>query len=254
MRTQAVSIWNGQARPAPAELRGAAYDVPSATDPRHKPLICAAPRSSSKRLARLLLGAGLGAPMEYFNENTVGALSARWQIPRHAYLSHLYSRRAVNGVFASNLQNRQIEVWPCRRDVDDLFADARVVHLVRQDKAAQAVSLAACWLTGQWGFEEPVSCAEFSPREMKRAARKAMAFVATEDERLERWFERYRVAALRISADDVNRDGLRVVADLAARLDIEFDRAGAERMLQCDSGPYRGYDTLKSRLREYLPS
>jgi LPS sulfotransferase NodH len=254
MPTRATSIWNGQARPAPADLRGAEYDVTAGTPPEDKLLICAAPRSSSKRLARLLLGAGLGVPMEYFNETSVGALTARWQIHRRDYLSHVYARRTVNGVFVTNLQHRQLEAWPYPRDFDGLFAGAVVVHLIRRDKAAQAASLAACWLTGDWGFDEPSSTPEFSPREMKRAATKAMAIVAAEDQHLQRWFDRYGVDPIRISADDVNRSDLTVVAGLAARLEVEFDRAGAERMLQCDSGPYRGYDALKSRLREYLPT
>lgn len=249
-----TSIWNGQGRPSPADLRGPDYDVASPVPPRHTLLVCAAPRSSSKRLARLLLAAGLGVPMEYFNETSIGALTARWRISRADYLAHLYARRSANGVFVSNLQYRQIEAWPHPRDFDDLFGRARVVHLIRRDKAAQAVSLAACWLTGEWGFEEPASTAEYSAREMKRAARKAMEMVEAEEGHLQRWLDRYHVDPIRITADEVNRADLTVVADLAARLDVDFDRAGAERMLHCDSGPYRGYETLKSKLREYLPT
>jgi LPS sulfotransferase NodH len=254
MRTRAVSVWNAETRPRPADLREAAYDLSSAPPVRHKLLICAAPRSSSKRLARLLIGAGLGVPMEYLNDTTVNSLTARWQIPAHDYLTHLYRRRSANGVFASNLQHRQIAAWPYPQDIDELFSGAHVVHLVRPDKSAQAASLAACWLTGEWGFEEPVSCPECSPARIKRAARKALAFVAAEDEHLQRWFTRYHVDAVRVTSDEVNRADLTVVASLAARLDVEPDRAGAERMLRCDDGPYRGHEALKARLRECLPS
>ncbi len=192
--------------------------------------------------------------MEYLNETTVTALTARWQISRREYLAHVRARRTANGIFASNLQHRQIEAWPHRRDIDALFENARVVHLIRLDKTAQAASLAACMLTGHWGFEEPPAVVEFSPRDMKRVARQAMAAVAAEDAHLRRWFDRYGVEAIPVTSDEVNRTDLRVVADLAARLDIEFDRTGAERMLECDSGRYRGYDGLKQKLREYLPS
>ena len=252
MSTQARSRWDGRERPRPIDLRAPAYDGSSADPPRHKLLVCAAPRTSSKRLARLLLGAGLGVPMEYFNENSIGALTSRWGIDRRAYVAHLYAKRSANGVFASNLQQQQLHVWPYRQDVDSLFDGATVVHLVRADKRAQAASLAACLLTGEWGFEEPGGPAEYSAREMQRAARHAMAIVAVEDDHLERWFGQYRVTPIRIAAEDVNKADLTLVADLASRLDVEFDRAGAERMLQCDAGPYRGHETLKSRLREYL--
>jgi len=252
MLTQARSRWDGHQRPSPADLRTPAYDGPSAGPPRHKLLICAAPRSSSKRLARLLLGAGLGVPMEYFNENSIGALTSRWGIGRREYVAHLYAKRSANGVFASNLQQQQLQVWPYRQDIDGLFDGATVVHLVRADKRAQAASLAACLLTGEWGFEAPAGPAEFSARRMRRAAADALAIVAGEDEQLERWFEHYRVSPIRIAAEQVNRADLAVVADLASRLDVELDRAAAERMLLCDEGPYRGHETLKSRLQEYL--
>jgi len=254
MGTQAVTVWAGQTRVRPADLRGGDYDVASEAPPRHKLLICAAPRSSSKRLARLLLGAGLGVPMEYLNGITVDALSARWGVPRRDYLAHVYARRSANGVFAATLQHNQMDMWPYRNDIADLFERATVVHLTRLDKAAQAASLAACWLTGHWGFEEPVSTTEYSARDMKRAARKALAVIRAEDEHLPRWFDRYGATAVRVTSDDVNRKDLSVVADLAARLAVDFDRAGAQRMLDLDSGRYRGHETLKSRLLEYLPS
>ena len=253
MPTHAASAWDGLSRPRPADLRGPAYDVASLAPPRHKLLICAAPRSSSKRLARLLLGAGLGVPMEYFNETSIGPLCTRWQIQRRHYLAQLYARRSANGIFASNLQHAQIEAWPYRQDFEELFANAVVVHLIRLDKTAQAASLAASLLTGEWGFDEPASCPEYSGREMKRAARQAWAIIAADDERLQTAFNRLHVDPIRIMSDEVNRADLTVVADLAARLDTAFDRAGAERMLQHDRGPYRGYEALKSKLREYLP-
>jgi trehalose 2-sulfotransferase len=190
--------------------------------------------------------------MEYFNENSIGALTSRWSIHRRDYLAHLYAKRTANGVFASNLQQQQIRAWPYRQDIDRLFDGATVVHLVRADKRAQAASLGACLLTGEWGFEEPDRPAEFSARQMRRAAKDAMAIVAAEDGHLERWFDHYRVRPIRVAAEQVNRADLAVVADLAARLDVEFDHAGADRMLQCDIGPYRGHETLKSKILEYL--
>jgi LPS sulfotransferase NodH len=252
MTEQARSRWDGLARPQPADLRAAAYDGVAEGPPRHRLLVCAAPRSSSKRLARLLLGAGLGVPMEYFNENSIAALTSRWGIDRRAYLASLYSKRSANGVFASNLQQQQIRVWPYREDFVDLFDGATVVHLVRADKRAQAASLAACLLTGDWGFEEPERSPSFTERQMRRAARDAMAIVAGDDERLARWFDHFRVVPIRLSTEQVNRADLGVVEHLAARLHVDFDRAGAERMLVCDAGRYRGHETLKARLMEYL--
>jgi len=247
------SVWPGDGRPTPAELRRASYDVEAATPPARKLLICAAPRTSSKRLARLLLGAGIGVPMEYFNSNSVRALTARWNIKKREYLKNLYLRRSANGVFASNLQHHQIRDWPYARDIDDLFDSATVIHLVRPDKEAQAASLAACLLTGRWGFEEAEpEPSGYSGKQLKNAARRAMRLIAEEDRGWNRWFEARAMAPLVLAMERVIRDDLTLVTEISERLGIPFDLAGAERMLQCDRGMYRVDETLKSKLRALI--
>jgi LPS sulfotransferase NodH len=211
-----------------------------------------AQRCSSKRLARLMLAAGLGVPMEYLNENSISALTARWGVSRREFVSQLYMIRSANGVFASNLQQQQVHVWPYRQDIDDLFQGAIVVSLVREDRRAQAASLAASMLTGEWGFDEPQGSVEFGSRQLRRAAAEATSVLALEDDRAARCFEHYGVSPIRVTSEQVNRADLSLIEGFAARLDVECDRVSAERMLECDAGPYRGYEALKARLLEYV--
>jgi LPS sulfotransferase NodH len=199
-----------------------------------------------------MLAAGLGVPMEYLNENSVSALTARWRVPRRTFVPRLYTMRSANGIFATNLQQQQVQAWPYRRDIDDLFTDAIVISLVRENRRAQAASLAASMLTGEWGFDEPQGSVEFEPRQLRRAASEATALLALEAERAARCFEHYGVSPIHLTSEEVNRADLAVIEGIAARLDVECDRVGAERMLACDVGPYRGYEGLKARLLEYV--
>jgi LPS sulfotransferase NodH len=247
-----LGVWQGGHRPTPAELLDGAFDRPQAAAPVHKLLVCAAPRTSSKRLARLLLGAGLGVPLEYFNSRNVAPLCKRWGVGPDAYLATLLARRTVNDVFAANMQFRQIEQWGRAQDFSSLFAGATVIHLKRQDRVAQATSLAACMLTDRWGFEEVSEETVLPDWRLKRAARKAVQAVSDDDGLWERWFQAHQVRPVVLTTEAVNTDNLEVIATLAARLDSPYDQAGAARMLQLDSGPYRGDRALKARLHAMI--
>lgn len=242
------SVWTGASRPTPAELRTAAYDVEAVPLPAHKLLICAAPRTSSKRLARLLLAAGIGVPMEYFNPNGFRALINRWGIRKRDYLPNLYHRRSANGIFAANLQHHQILAWPYSRDFADLFDHATVIHLTRRDKAAQAASLAACLLTGNWGFAGETPVRRYSERQLHKAARHAVQLIDEENRHWVRFFTDRGIAPLAITDEQVNGDDLGLVREIAACLALPFDLASAEKMLQFDRGPYRVNEELKARL------
>jgi len=248
----ARSIWAGDGRPTPAEIRRASYDVEAGTLPAQKLLICAAPRTSSKRLARLLLAAGIGVPMEYFNLNSIKALTARWGIKTREYLKALYMRRSANGVFSSNLQHQQIRDWPHPCDIDDLFDHASVIHLVRPDKAAQAASLAACLLTGRWGFEEVETEHVYAEKRLRNAACRALRLIEEEDRLWGRLFEVRGITPIIFSTEQVNRDDLTLVTEIAEHLRVQVDLSSLKKMLRCDRGRYSADMTLKSKLRALI--
>lgn len=243
------SSWHGDSRPTPAQMRDAEYDTRADGQPSRKLVVCAAPRASSKRLARLLFGAGIGVPLEYFNTTTAPPLMARWQVRRQDYLEALFQRRTVNGIFATNLQFPQIRSWSSVQDFARLLEGATVIHLVREDKLAQAASLATCMVTGRWGFEEKVEEKKYGTWRLKMAARKAMRIIA-EDEGLWRdWFAAQQISPVRLATEQVNRHDLAVVEDIAARLGVTMDLQSAQRMLELDRAPYGGDQQLKSTLK-----
>jgi LPS sulfotransferase NodH len=245
-------VWTGGSRPTPADLLAAAYDVDPPSAPERKLLICAAPRTSSKRLARLLLAAGSGVPMEYFNPNGSRSLIARWGIRRRDYLASLYRRRSANHVFASNLQHHQLRTWPYARDVDDLFTRAHVIHLTRRDRVAQAVSLAACLLTGNWGFAGVSSARRIPDWRARRAAGQAVRWIAEEDRQWARFFARRGIRPLAVSDEQVNRDDPALLVEISAWLGLPLDVDSVRRMLQLDQGAYRVDQELKLRLRAFV--
>ena len=244
-----ASIWPGITRPTPAELRTAAYDSMNDSPFRgSKLLVCGGPRTSSKRLARLLLSAGIGVPMEYFNPNSFQTLISRWNIDKAGYLSTLYQKRSLNGVFATNLHYQQIVSWPCPRDFVDLFENAAVIYLIRPDKVAQAASLATCLLTGNWGFTGESKRSFYFERRLRNAARKAIKYIEDEDKHWDGFFAERNIQPCQITNEQVNRDTPTAINEIAGYARLSFDSAGLERMLQLDSGPYQIDVELKASL------
>lgn len=248
----ARSIWNGAMRPAPGELRELPYDTHSLILPEKKLLVCAAPRASSKRLARLLLGAGIGVPLEYFNDNSVQPLTERWQIKKKDYLDAIYARRSANGIFASNIQFPQIQKWPYPPDFVRLFENATVIHLIRDNKLSQAASLATCMLTGRWGFEEATTTKSYSTWRLKSVARKAMQIIDEDEQLWQGWFSQHGIKPVTISTERVNKSDLDLLNEIAAMLGVRIDAVGAKRMLDVDQGAYPGDLDLKSRLQQVI--
>jgi len=246
------SPWGGSSRPTPDELRSADYDTEDRIVPKRKLLVCAGPRTSSKRLARLLLAAGCGVPMEYFNPNNIRALCTRWGIRRRDYLANVFNRRSVHGVFATNLQHQQFRNWPRPEDFAILFAGAGFIHLTRPDKPRQAASLAACLLTGHYGFEETTDVRTFAPWRMRRAAHQAAAIIMREDRQWADFFTRWRITPLAISQEQVNADDPRLISAITRHFDLPFHADAVELMLKLDRGSYPGDQRLKAELLPFV--
>ena len=144
-------------RAAPPAVNEARFDQPEWNGPPAvRYVVCAAPRSGSYLLARLLIAAGLGVPHEYFQAGHAGRLADRWGIDRAdraGYLAALFRRRTTpNGVWGTKLQWDQCAGW--RADLDRaVLAGARLVYLTRADTTAQAVSLHLARVSGMWGFD-----------------------------------------------------------------------------------------------------
>lgn len=239
-----ATAWRDSTRPSPADLDGPAYDQPPAR-PRRVLLVCTAPRSSSKRLARLLLAAGIGVPMEYFRPPRIEGLGARFGTRTLAeYLAAIRARRTVNGVFASLLHWRQYDATLRNAAGAALLRDATLVRLERADRDAQVVSLAAAMLSGNWGFERPRE-AVYEAGTMASALDAAAAMLAAETAGWEAFFAGRPALALR--SDEVNAQPAAAVARVARALDVTFDRDAVARMAAIDP-TYEGERALKKSL------
>lgn len=144
------------------DLLGPRFDHPKGEPAAKTLIICAAPRSGSYELARLLAAAEIGIPHEYFNPTCAGVLAERWglspavlseqQIAR--YIEELRCRRSQNGVFGTKLQYWQYEDSLRNEQGRAIFDGAVVVHLYRADAVSQFVSWHKACESGRFDFSD----------------------------------------------------------------------------------------------------
>src|SRR5438105_4259367 len=152
-------------RPDIVDLIGPSFDRPRGEPAEKTLIICAAPRTGSYELARLLMAARIGIGHEYFHP-TYGAIAARrWGLPQRLlasnqierYIDELRRRRSAGGVFAVKLQYWQYQAALSNRHGRDLFDGAVVVHLFRADAFGQLVSFVQALQTGSYDFSQRVT-------------------------------------------------------------------------------------------------
>src|SRR5260370_5398764 len=133
--------WSTQAgrRPEGIDLIGRWFDRPRGEPVKKTLIICAAPRTGSYELARLLTAAGIGIPHEYFSPTYAPVVASRWGLTPSVlsesqienYILELRCRRSAGGVFATNLQHWQYRSSLCNKHGKARFRDAALVHLFR---------------------------------------------------------------------------------------------------------------------------
>jgi trehalose 2-sulfotransferase len=132
-----------------------------------KLIICSTARSGSYLLCRAMIHHGLGVPHEYLNGGNAWIIANRFGLlnfgspdleidseRRRAYLSILRTNRTVNGIFAVKIQGGQYAQYLRNAPSEELFRDAKFIHLFREDLLAQAISFHVSLLTGRWGRDE----------------------------------------------------------------------------------------------------
>ncbi|MBA4208757.1 MAG: hypothetical protein C0454_04425 [Parvibaculum sp.] len=264
-----ASVWPGLERPAPKDLVEEAYDAVAVRQVGCKILVCGTPRTSSTRLSRLMLAAGVGIPMEYWNAHNREILMRRRGLERRrvrkkifprlgaaaddsAYLNFLMARRSVNGIFSANIQYQHM-LSLARSTRNEVFRNALVIHIERFDVAAQTASLACALLTKRYGFEEgnaPVHC---DCEKMRKALRKANAVISEGNEGFDRFFARSGIAPIKVSDQTVNQEPRSLIEGLCSEIGRLPDREKLDRMIEIDT-KYTADVELKSRLRDMIES
>src|SRR5713101_8233523 len=149
-------------KPDIVDLIGPWFDRPRGEPAEKTLVICAAPRTASYELARMLMAAGIGIAHEYFHPTYAGIAAPRWGLSQRLlasnqieqYIAELRRRRSAGGVFAVKLQYWQYQAALCNRHGKALFEGAVVVHLFRADAFRQLVSFVKALETGRYDFSD----------------------------------------------------------------------------------------------------
>ena len=212
----------------------ARYDFPTAVEARFFYAIASTPRSGSTYLCHRLWARGvLGAPHEYFNYKAamlqmaarVGAQDIDQYVRRLLAL-----RTSPNGVFGFKAHRDQFELV-VMADLLRFFPGLRFIRIDRDDRLAQAVSLALAEQTGHWSF-------------WQRWAR-APAYDATHirgcldrlDRAAEQWdalFARERIEPVCVRYEDLAEDAEATVDQILHRLDVPSPGAPRVSLPPCE--------------------
>jgi LPS sulfotransferase NodH len=222
------------ARPDIAALLGPRFDQPRGEPAAKTLIICAAPRTGSYELARLLTAAGIGVAHEYFNPTCAAAIAARWNLPSNVldeaklgrYIDELRRRRSPGGVCAVKLQYWQYEDTLRNAHGRALFEGAVVVHLFRADVVGQFVSWHRACESGRFDFTEKVT---HPPREHASLYRvdgilPMLDQLVSDDANFRRLFACAAIRPIFCEFDELARDPRAIVSAIAAALGVAVDR------------------------------
>jgi trehalose 2-sulfotransferase len=227
------------------DLMSEQFDAAAPEPVTRKLIVCAAPRSGSYRLSRLMHAADLGIPLEYFNPRFVPAFCKRWGVPLGEkglpdvgqYAKVLMQRRVHRGLFCTKLQYWQFDPLLRNETGRALFDGAVVIHLMRADVQMQSFSLQAALATGRWEFTDRTMVApQFSAGELADVQRvaKAIDVIVAEDARWRTLFAFAGMRPLLITLDDLVERAEETVERIAGRLGMSFNRESLRGLIAVD--------------------
>jgi LPS sulfotransferase NodH len=227
------------------DLMSEQFDTAAPEPVTRKLIVCAAPRTGSYRLTRLMHAADLGTPLEYFNPRFMPAFCKRWGValaengqPDVAqYSQALMQRRVHRGLFCTKLQYWQFDPLLRNENGRALFEGAVIVHLIRPDVQMQSFSLQAALATGRWEFTDRAMIApQIPPEGLTDAQRvaKAIEIIIAEDARWRTLFAFAGLRPLLITLDDLVERGAETVERIAGRLGMSFDGQRLRQMIAID--------------------
>lgn len=252
-------------KPDIVDLIGPWFDRPRGEPAAKTLIICAAPRTGSNNLARLLIAAGIGVAHEYFNPPFAEIAAARWGLALPAlaperlgiYIGELRRRRAAGGVFAIKLQYWQFRAHLCNEHGSALFRDAVVVHLFRADVFRQFTSVLKAIETGRYDFSDRATCAPNNAALVlsERSLLETAADLVMEDAGFRRLFIFLGIQPIFVEFDELNRDPRAVVDRIGHALGAPVNHEGLNKALAL-AGPYgkerkTSDETLLATMRKF---
>ncbi|MEM9762595.1 MAG: Stf0 family sulfotransferase [Pseudomonadota bacterium] len=210
------------------------------SDLRMSYILCATPRSGSTMLCDLLAACDAGRPASLFREQSIPCYARCFGIDEstptegpafdRAYLDGALSQgRSASGIFGMRLMWESLDgllkrldgLFPNQRDdaarLSAAFGPVRFVHLSRDDKVAQAVSLLRAQQSGLWHRHADGSAREqlapIAERGFDAQRLAAMVKTATEqDAAWVSWFTQHAIAPISITYEALSSDPQRTLA------------------------------------------
>jgi LPS sulfotransferase NodH len=151
----ALAAWGlRQPAPLPYEAQfGAEMDQPRFDGQPRTWLMATTPRCGSHFLGHALWQTGcFGVPLEYLNRRNLPRWHARFRAPTvtGVFRALRRCRTSPTGWFGIKSHWSQYAPFADHRLFDVLGGVQRIVHVVRRDRLAQAISLTLAQQTGQW--------------------------------------------------------------------------------------------------------
>lgn len=191
-------------------------------------VIASQPRSGSHLLASLLRDTGsAGVPLEYFHASHWRSWVQRCgqYNPLSAFRILCQLRTTPNGVFGVKVHWRQFQL-ACRLRLEQEFADARFVRIVRQDLLAQAISFVIANQTGAWAHEQE---AQRAPEYSFHAIQNAMDRLIVERGNWDRFFAMANIEPLRVSYEGLVNDEASTMHNVCGHIGITWESREAPR-------------------------
>ena len=137
---------------------------------------------------------------------------------------NLETKRTVNGIFAVKIQGGQYAQYLRNAPSKELFADAKVIHVFREDLLAQAISFHVSLLTGRWGIDGTVTTrADPNPKFFDSAViENRLQILADQDKEWRLFFARIGVVPLSLSYEAIKDDLPAALRRIVAWANIEL--------------------------------
>lgn len=217
----------------------ARFDFPHHNGVIHPFLLATTPRSGSSWFGHELWATGcLGAPIEYLNfvpDSPLGHLRRDRAAQVRHWTKTLATRTSPNGVFGVKAFVPQFEelghlnpplLAQVMRFLMDRGPRSKVVHLVRRDRIAHAVSYARASLSGRWRAAQEGE-GQGEPPFAREAVEVTLREIEWQEQSWATMFADLKLAPLRIVYEDARADLHSAIAEIAAYLGVPIDPARA---------------------------
>lgn len=204
------------------------HDFPLVEAPTTYYVIASTPRCGSHLLGHTLFQAGVfGFPLEYFNPVNFPQWSERFGTSTFAdtYAAIRARRTSPNGFFGTKLHFSHFKRLMAEHRFEDLFPEAKVIHLEREDVLAQAVSLAKARQTKSWIAAQPVQA---EPAYDVAAIDGALQDIVCANASWRLALGRHGWPSMRVTYEDFVRTPDHVLSEIARFLEVDLNGPGEQ--------------------------